>query len=104
MGSAFLLSVGGRLRIIVQYPLLISNSFNFQRSRWLGEHLQVLVVLLVALVQVILCVSWLVAAPPRVIQNYVSCFYELLLSVGYENTLIYHIARQSIGFTYGYRL
>ncbi|XP_076820831.1 extracellular calcium-sensing receptor-like isoform X2 [Clavelina lepadiformis] len=36
------------------------------RSKWFGEHMQILLVLIIFTIQVILCVTWLVVDPPSV--------------------------------------
>ncbi|XP_039261504.2 extracellular calcium-sensing receptor-like isoform X3 [Styela clava] len=57
------------LRVLTAFQTTMPLNFR-KRSRWLGEHLQILVVLLVALVQVAICVTWLVVDPPDVKVDY----------------------------------
>nr|CAB3227948.1 extracellular calcium-sensing receptor-like [Phallusia mammillata] len=37
-----------------------------RRAKWLGEHLQLMVVMAISFVQVVLCVTWLLVEPPSV--------------------------------------
>nr|XP_018669868.1 extracellular calcium-sensing receptor-like isoform X2 [Ciona intestinalis] len=83
------------LRVLTAFEARIPVTYK-KRTKWLGEHVQVFVVMVVSLVQVILSVTWLVVDPPKVmLSQSKTSDISLIVECNVGNLVI-------MGFVYGY--